>query len=248
MRQLMQRRLDHHLARELHAWALELEVEHRLAREAAQAAMEVADRDLEEQPADEGEHRIAEIAVQGGHGALCDAALEPVAHDQVRAVAQLCDHGVQVLEIVAVVGVAHDDVLAAGGRDAADQGRAVAALGHGDQARAVRLGDGLGAVGGAVVGDQHLARDAGALEEAAGLVDADRQRFRLVQAGHQNGELERRLVDALCRTRIARLDLDHYSRHLVRRLLGKSVALVRGAGRRGISRFRARYSRPNAKA
>ena len=47
------------------------------------------------------------------------------------------DERAEAREVVAVVGVAHDDVAAAGGRDAAEQGGAVAALGHVDDARAL---------------------------------------------------------------------------------------------------------------
>ena len=50
--------------------------------------MEVVDRDAEEQPAQVGQHRVAEVAVQRRHRARLDAAGEAVAHHQVGAVAQ----------------------------------------------------------------------------------------------------------------------------------------------------------------
>ena len=118
------------------------------------------------------------------------------------AAAQTLDHQVQPLEIVAVVGVAHDHEAAAGGVDAADQGRAIAALGNGRDAGAMILGDQLRAVGRSVVGDQHLADDARTGQEAAGLVDAHRQGLRLVEAGHQDSEFDGAVV---CRRLQARL-------------------------------------------
>ena len=51
--------------------------------------MEIADRDIEEQAAQPGQHRVAEIAVQERHGARRDTTPEPVAHHQFRATAQL---------------------------------------------------------------------------------------------------------------------------------------------------------------
>ena len=66
--------------------------------EAAHAAVEVADGDREEQPADARQHRVAELAVQARHRARLDAALEAVAHDQVVARAQLVDEGLEVVE------------------------------------------------------------------------------------------------------------------------------------------------------
>ena len=65
--------------------------------------MEIAHWNTEEQTAQEGQDGIAEIAVQERHGARLDAAAEAVAHDQLIARAQAVDHGIQVLEIVAVV-------------------------------------------------------------------------------------------------------------------------------------------------
>jgi len=60
----------------------------------------------------------------------------------------------------------------------------------GDDARAQGLGHGLRAIGRAVVGDQDFARNAAALQIAAGLANADLDGLRLVQAGHQNGQFD----------------------------------------------------------
>ena len=80
--------LHHHLAGELHAWRLEVEVDDRLTPEAPQSAVEVADVGVEEQPAEEGQRGVADVAVQRWHGAVVDAAGETVAHHQVGAPAQ----------------------------------------------------------------------------------------------------------------------------------------------------------------
>ena len=143
--------------------------------------------------------------MEEGHGAGRDAALEPVAHDQVGAVAQTLDQTVQAFEIIAVVGVAHDHEAAARRADPTDQRRAVAALRNGDDTGAQGFGHGLRTVGRAVVGDQHLAGDAAASQVAQGLADADFDRLRLVQAGHQYGQFKRRGLNAADRTGLVAL-------------------------------------------
>ena len=58
--------------------------------------------------------------------------------------------------------------------------------------RAKPCGNFLAAIATAIIGDQHLSRNAAAPEEAKCLFDANRQGFRLIQAGHQDGEFNRR--------------------------------------------------------
>ena len=97
--------------------------------------------------ADEAEHRVAEIAVQERHGLGADAAAKAIAHHEVGAVAKLGEEARDVRELVAVVGVGHEDVLAARGANAGVEGSAVAADGDGHDARAVVYRDLLRAVG-----------------------------------------------------------------------------------------------------
>jgi hypothetical protein len=152
--------------------------------------MEVANRDLEEEAANEGKDRIAEHPVKERHGAGRDAALEPVPHDELGAFAQLPDEGVEAGEIIGIIGVAHDDVFAAGRADPANQRGAIAACGDRLNPGAFFLGDLLRAVGAAIVGDQDLALDSRPVEIVACLADAGREGFGLVQAWHQDGQLK----------------------------------------------------------
>ena len=92
---------------------VELQPKRRLAGKAAQPAMEVADRAAEEEPSDEREHRIAEIAVQRRHRRFRDPAAKAVSHHDVKALAELFDEPVEVGEVVGIVAVAHDDVATA---------------------------------------------------------------------------------------------------------------------------------------
>jgi len=65
-------------------------------------------------------------------------------------------------EVVTVVAVAHDDIPAARGLDAANQRRAITARRDIDDTCTAPNGDLLRAVGAAVIGDQHLPGDAAA--------------------------------------------------------------------------------------
>ena len=72
--------------------------------------------------------------------------------------------------------------------DAAAQRAAVAFFLHRHDARAGFFGDGLRAVGAAVVGDDDFAAHAGALDAEPRLFDAAGDRFRLVQARHDDAQ------------------------------------------------------------
>ena len=184
--QVSQARLDHHFAGELHAGGVQVQAADRRAVEPAQPAVEVADRDSEEQPADAAQHRIAQVAMQRRHGAGRDAALETIAHHQLVAAPKRLDEGVERAEIVAVVGVAHDHEAAAGGRDAAHQRASVTLVRDRHHAGAETLGNALGPVGAAVVGDQDLSGDLAARHIGQGLLDADADGLGLVETGHEN--------------------------------------------------------------
>ena len=129
--------------------------------------------------------------MQRGHRAFFDATAEAVAHDEVEAAAvDGVDEAGGVAEVVAHVGVAHDDDGGAGVFDGAHQRRAVAAdvdvdvdvRGYGG------AGDVLAAVCGAVVADDDLAVDAGAGEHRSRLGDAGADGLCFVQTGHHDAE------------------------------------------------------------
>jgi len=188
--QPVQRGLDDHLARELHAGGAQVEPEDRLAVEPAQPAVEVADAAAEEHPPEERQHGVAEVAVQRGHGVARDPALEPVAHHELVAGAQAFHERADRGEVVAAVGVGHDDVAAARRLDAAHQRGAVPLLRDLDDARAGLLGERLRAVGAAVVGDEDLARGAGVREAGERGAYAGGDRLRLVEARHEHRDLD----------------------------------------------------------
>src|ERR1035441_1119623 len=111
--------------------------------------MEIPFVHVEEDSSDSCEDRISDVAVFPRHGPRLDAALEPVPHDHVVAFAQLLNKVVQMLEIITVVGVAHDAKAAARLGDCAVQRGAVAADGDIDHAGAETGSYLLRTVGGA---------------------------------------------------------------------------------------------------
>jgi hypothetical protein len=178
-----------HLAGELHARGPKIHPLDSLLGETTEAAVEIAGRAAEEQPADPGEHWIPEIAVKGWHSAGFDAAPEPVAHYQVMALPELFQEGHEVAEVVTIVGIAHDDVFATGRINAAQQSAAVAFLLDLDDARTEASGDFLAPVRAAVVGDYDLAMDAMLAHTPKRLGDTDFQGFCLIEARHHDGQL-----------------------------------------------------------
>src|SRR5690349_13726104 len=126
--------------------------------------MEISAGTAEEQTSEPSQNGIAQVSMQQRHGAGGDAPEEAVAHDELVALAQLGDEGIEMLEVVALVAVAHNDVSAVRFPDSADQRRAVSALRNGRDPCALSFGDLPASVGAAVVCDQHLALDAAAIE------------------------------------------------------------------------------------
>ena len=191
-------RLDDHLGGELHAGSLEIHAQEGVFREAADAAVEVAERGAEEQLADAGEDRVADVAILPGHGAGLDLAGEAIAHDEVIAVAEFGDKGAEIGEVVAVVGVAHDEVAATGGGAGGVEGRAVATDGNVNDAGTVCECDRLRAVGRPVVAEDDLAGDARGREEALRFSEAERERLGFVEAGHDDGQFHAVSLHAVC--------------------------------------------------
>ena len=167
---------DHHLGGELHAGRAQVEPRQHVAPQRAHAAVRVADAGAEEDVEDAGEDRVADVAVQPRHRARVDV-VHPVAHDELGALVELLDEARDLAEVVREVGVAHHDVAAARGGEAGEVGAAVAAPRLVHDARAGRRGELGGAVLGGVVGDDDLARDAGARAAPSSAASTQRSMF-----------------------------------------------------------------------
>src|SRR6266849_6418787 len=100
--------------------------------------------------------RLAASFVEPGHGAGLDSSLKPVAQYQVGPFAPLSDKARHLREIVAVVGIAHDDELAFGFFDSLLQGIAVASGRNMYNAGTEVLRDFYRAIGRAIVGNYNF--------------------------------------------------------------------------------------------
>src|SRR5512133_2309869 len=99
-----------------------------------------------EQSCNRGEHRISQILVQGGHSTWLDSTFETIPHDTVVVLSKLLDERTKVRKVVAVVSIAHDDVLTACVSDSPSQRTAITLLLDVNYSRAHVCGDVLRAV------------------------------------------------------------------------------------------------------
>src|SRR5580658_5727699 len=105
-----QRSLDHNLAGEFHAGRIEAHPSERIDTEAAQTAVEVAYLGCEEDSSRQRQHGVADPAMRPRHRTLVDPTRKAVAHDEVITYSQPLENGWDLCEVIALVGVTHDDV------------------------------------------------------------------------------------------------------------------------------------------
>src|SRR5689334_1806644 len=132
-------RLDDHLGRELHPRAPLRESLVVDACEAAHPAVHVADRRIEPTAGQPREHWIPPPAMQKWHRAGKEgsaARRKSASLREIVTLAQLLEKAWDLTEIVAVVRVAHEDVLPASRGDSSHESGAVAFLANRDDARA----------------------------------------------------------------------------------------------------------------
>ena len=110
--QVEQPRLDHHFERELHSRGTQIHSVERFFAKTAKPAEQVPDRAAEEEPSDPRESGIPQVSILPRHRTRLDTAEKPIAHHEVTTSAKLLHERRQVREIIAVVGVTHDDETA----------------------------------------------------------------------------------------------------------------------------------------
>ena len=93
-------------------------------------------------------------------------------------------------EVVAGVGVGHEDVFAASDLDAGDKGGTVTAGGYVDDAGTFVSGDLLRAVGAAVVGNDDFTGDIVVSKSGDGLANTKSECLCFIEAGHKDGDGE----------------------------------------------------------
>lgn len=128
--------------------------------------------------------------MEPGHGSGTYAAAEPIAHDEVMALAQPLDEGLDVAEVVRVVGITHDDIATTGGRNARLQGTAVTTVRDSDHPSSVKAGDLGRAIRATVIGHDDLAPHTRLAQGLKGLVHATTDGASLVEARHNNRHID----------------------------------------------------------
>src|ERR1035437_1351979 len=157
-------------------------------REAAQAAMEISHSRAKENFSDGGEYGVPDVTVLPRHRPRPNAALKAVSHHHVIPRTQLLNKGIETLEVIAVICVAHDAVATVRRGDRPIQRRPVAANRNMNPARAQLGRNLLRSVGRAVIADNDFAADFRPEKITLRLPDAVCQSLRLVQAGHYDAE------------------------------------------------------------
>ncbi len=151
--------------------------------------MEIPHRAFEEQPPDKREAGIPDPPVLPRHGArrdLSPACGQPATHHQIVALLELAHEALNSREIIAAVRVPQDHPFPPRRFNPSAQGAPIAFLLDEDHPRSCLPGDVSRAVGAPIIGDQHLAAQPCPLQAGAGHLNTPGQRFRLVEARHQD--------------------------------------------------------------
>src|SRR5437870_5211938 len=180
-----------HLAGELHPGGLQVEMKHCRFAEAAQAAMKVATGTAKKQATYRCQHRVTQVAMEWRHRAWFNSAEKAVAHYKIIAFPQFRHERSERTEVITVISITHDDVLATRGRNAAHQSVAVSPGLNINHARAMLLCNFLRAVGAAVVGNNNFTLDIVFRERFFRLLNTGCQCLSLIQTRHDNRELYR---------------------------------------------------------
>src|SRR5580700_3237288 len=105
--------LNDKLKGKFHPRAAQIQFVIKIAPKSPHSAVAVSDSRTEETIYKPTQTGIAEVPVERRHCAWLDAALEPIPHYEVVALAQFVNKIRNLTEIVTVVGIPHDDVLTA---------------------------------------------------------------------------------------------------------------------------------------
>src|SRR5437667_525184 len=148
---------------------------------AAHAAVGVSDICAEKQFQDSRKHGVADLFMMPSHRARFDFSFEAIAHHNFIAFAPFCAKARHLREIIAVIGIAHDDELSARLFNSLAQCMTVAPRRGMNNSGAVLLGDFDRTVSGSIIRDDDFAMNACFFEGSNGLVDAKCDGLRLVE-------------------------------------------------------------------
>src|SRR5438067_2536309 len=120
----------YHLCGKFHAGRTQVHFFVCLFAESAQPTVKVPAGSAKKQPANTRQYRIPQILVQWWHGTGKNSSTEAIPHYQIIAGTQFLQKTRDVPEIITIVSIPHDDVLAAGSRNSAHESTAISSLFH----------------------------------------------------------------------------------------------------------------------
>src|SRR5215831_21339959 len=92
--------------------------------------MEISDARTEEQPPTQTEHWVSQIAVEEWHCAGSNSPPKSIAHDEVIPFAEFGHEVLEIQQIIAVIGVAHNHIASSRRQNALPKRRPIPALAH----------------------------------------------------------------------------------------------------------------------
>jgi hypothetical protein len=152
--------------------------------------VEVADLVSEEQATNKAQYWIPKVAMERRHGTWRYPTPKSITHHEIRTSTESFKERRESREVVAVVGIAHDDVPAAGSQDPTEQSVAVSTLGYGDHASASALRYKLTTIRAAVISNDDFSVNVVLCQERDSLPDARTDGLGFIQAGHEHCELQ----------------------------------------------------------
>jgi hypothetical protein len=152
--------------------------------------MKIACWSPKESPPDRGQYRITQVSMQRRHRTWLDTSSEAIANDEVTPTAKLVYERADVLEIIAIIRVRHDDEFTARSLNTGRKRGTVSSGSNANDARTKIGRDIPGGICAAIVGNDHFAIYAAYEQRRFGFPDARRHRVGLVETRQHYAYIE----------------------------------------------------------
>ena len=185
------RRLDHKFRSEFHPVAAHIHPVKHFPGKSTHSAVSITDAGMKKQIQQRRQTGIANVLVVPRHRARFDLSGKTISHHHFAAFAPLRHKSRHFGEIIAIVGITHDDESAARRANSGLQRRAIPALRNWNHSCAMRLHNFDRAVRRTVVRNYHFAAQSSFLERFLRFLHANSNRIRFVQAGDHHRNVNR---------------------------------------------------------
>ena len=161
----------------------------RIFAKTAQSALKISNWTFEEKASQPAQTRISQVPVQKRHSLRSYSSLETISHHQIVSLIKLANEITDLVEIVAIVRISHDNEISSRGGNASPQCAAVATDINRYNPRTKFGCDGLGTIRAAIVRYDHLSAEAETFHCYENLVYTGTKGRALIQTGHYDGQL-----------------------------------------------------------